>query len=392
MPPSDDDPSARAGSAPDPETAASVPADVADLVDRLLYGDERERRDALESFDELTAERESGAAAVADHLETMLVAEDAETRRRATLVVDSLVDRQPDAFARLRPELAAIGSDIADPARERAVLALSKLALERPDLGAPATETLVAMCHSRIGFDDEPADGIAGPPGAGPPVERVRESPERERRDAVRIHAAGALTRIAAERPDAVVDHVPRVGALLEYEDENHLVRSGACEVLESMARSNPDSAEPFAPALASLVATSVERTVVWRAADALEALAEGAPEAVGEAVASLAAEFGSRLESTHPGLRGASAGLLAYAAEVDPSTVEPFVPRFRDLLADEQPPVRANAALTLGLVDAVEAREELDDLATNDPDEDVRTLARSAVDRLEAAEADDAD
>lgn len=363
--------------------ARTNPEDVdIDAVVRLLVRGEREaRRIAIDAYDEATSARPEAAETAATALESDLRAESAETRRRAALTAAVLVDRDPSAFASVVPALDTVAADPSEPGRDPAAAALGGLAIERPAAVAPAAETLLSVAHSRIETSDDPAVERVLPETTAPGETGGPVGPERQRRDEVRVRSVAGLTRIAAERPEAVRDHAPRVAALLA--DDHHLVRAGACEVLESVAAAFPDAVEPFATDLADRVAADTQHPVPWRAADALNAVGRSFPGSVGEAVAPVADELGSFLDARDPGIRGVGVGLLTYAAEASPSSVASLAPTVRERLDDDRVPIRANAALVLGLIDATDAREDLERLAAEDSDEHVRAVARRSLERF---------
>lgn len=356
---------------------ASVDAD--DVVELLVHGERETRSIAFEAFEELAAVRSAAVDAAVARLEGYLADDSADVRRRAALTTGALVERYPEAFERVVPELRSIADDRSDRAREPAVLALAKLALERPTAAVPAVDALLAICHEPI---VTPTDSMAGRgvPVAGPRANAALK-PDRERRDEVRVPAIAGLARIAAAEPAALREVVSDVAALIE--DDNNLVRAAACETLEAMATAFPETVESFASDLATRVASDGKHPVPWRAADALAVIGNAYPERIGDAVAPIVDELSKFVESRDAERRTIGVVLLADAANARPEAIEPMVPTLRDLLRDDEPSVRANAALALGYAGVDAARATVADLAENDPDEDVRDAADRSLDRL---------
>ncbi|NKE36103.1 HEAT repeat domain-containing protein [Natronococcus sp. JC468] len=359
------------------DTAAADPERVplGDVVELLVLGDPETRRLAMACLETALEARPEATDAAVTAFERLLADDDAHVRRRAALSAGAAIQGTDAAsFEGLVPALEPIGDDPAEPGRDAAIRALAAIALERPESATGATDPLLEVCHARVVPAEPAADAL---PGAPSPV-----GPERDRRSATRVQAVAGLTRIAAERPAVLVDGAERVAALLE--DDHHLVRSGACEVLESLAERDPAAVEPFVPALVDRLVSDTDHPVPWRAADALNAVGGAYPERVGTALEPAVDDVGALLERRDPGIRGVGIGLLNYVAQVDPASVEGLLPCVRELLASNHAPVRANAALTLGLAGCEGAVDDLESLAADDPDGAVRDAAARALDRLE--------
>ncbi|WP_306061584.1 HEAT repeat domain-containing protein [Natronococcus wangiae] len=361
------------------DTVATNPAQVptAEVVELLALGDSETRRIAMACLEETIDARPEESAAAAAAFERFLDDDDPYVRRRAALSAGAVIRTDAESFETLVPTLRTIGNDPAEPGRDAAIRALSALALERPASATDAVEPLIDVCHARVvppgssRDDGHRGDDVAAAAG-----------PERDRRESTRVQAMAGLTRIAAERPEAVVDRAERIAALLE--DDHHLVRSGTCEVLESVAETHPAAVEPFVPALVDRLASDTDHPVPWRAADALNAVGGEYPIRVGEELREALDRIEGFLERRDPGIRGVGVGLLAYAAEADPGAITELVPRVRPLLEDDYAPVRANAALTLGLAGREEAADDLESLAADDSDPSVRDAATRALELLD--------
>lgn len=369
------------------DAAASDPEQVpiAEVVELLVLGDPETRRIAMACLEETIDARSEKPAAAPAAFERLLDDDDPYVRRRAALSAGAAIRKDAESFETLVPALRTIGSDPGEPGRDAAIQALAALAIERPGSATNAVEPLLDVCHARVVPTgpprDEPGpsrdDGYPDGDDAGAAV-----GPERDRRESTRVQATAGLTRIAAERPEAVVDRAERIAALLE--DEHHLVRAGTCEVLESLAEAYPAEVEPFVPALVDRLASDTEHPIPWRAADALNAVGDEYPIRVGEELRGVLDTIEKFLERRDPGIRGVGVGLLAYAVQADAGAVDELIPRVRALLEDDHAPVRANAALTLGLAGREKARDDLESLAADDPEPSVRDAAIRALELLD--------
>ncbi|WP_436925651.1 HEAT repeat domain-containing protein [Halosimplex amylolyticum] len=392
----------REASTIEPETV-----DVTDVVDLLLHPDRRVRGTASDALERLVDARPGAIDGAVDRLAAHLDADDPDRRRRAALTVASLSGDHAEELARLVPRLATLGTDRSEPGREPAVLALAKIGIARPAAAVEAVDVLLGLSRDPLA-DATSGAGSPGAPAAGPdaptaghgtsavgpggstrlPVGQTPRERDRARRDEVRVHAVAALARIATADPDAVRAATDGVADLLD--DDHGGVRAAACEFLEAVAPEHPSAVEPAAPDLAERAVSDPKHPVPWRAADALGALGEERPEAVGAAVAPVAGDLDRFLESRDGDRRAAGAAFLAHAALVRPRSIEPQAATLEGLLSDERPPVRASAALALGRAERIDAREPIADLAENDPATGVRDAARRAREHLEGAQRSD--
>jgi hypothetical protein len=345
--------------------------DVDELVDLLVFGANKTRRIAFDAYESLVSARPAIVDASVSRLQTHLTTDSAETRRRAALTAGILVEDYPDSFTQIVPDLRSIG-DSTEPGREPAIVALSRVAYVRPTAVTPAVETLLDVCFDSIPSEDSGSTDHSSlhPESDG----RAALHKDREQRDTVRLHAIAALTLIANEDPDVLVASVARIASLLE--DDHHLIRAGACELLESLASSSPAAVDPFATDLAERAATDAKHPVPWRAADALVVLEAERPECVGEAIAPNAAQMSRFVEARDPDRRRAGSTLLADTALVEPASVEQLLPALRELLSDDDADVRANAVIALEAAGDSDDRATIEALGETDPDERVRGTA----------------
>lgn len=345
--------------------------DVDELVDLLVFGTNETRRIAFEAYESLVSVRPTTVDASVTRLQAHLTADSADTRRRAAMTTGVLVEDHPGAFAQLVPDLRSLGEST-EPGREPAIVALSKVASERPTAVAPAVETLLDVCFDSIPVQQPESANHSGPHPESDGSAALQE--DRERRDAVRLHAIAALTLIADEDADTMRPYVARIADLLE--DDHNLIRSGACELLETVAASSPEAVDPFAPDLAERAATDSKHPVPWRAADALVALEAERPNRVGEAVAPVVDQMSRFLDASDPDRRRAGSTLVAATAQVQPESVEQLVPTLRELLSDEDSDIRSNAVLALAAAGNADDRDSIATIAETDPDDRVRESA----------------
>ncbi|USZ72414.1 HEAT repeat domain-containing protein [Natronosalvus halobius] len=355
--------------------------DVDELADLLVSESRKARQTAFEAYRTLVSDRPAVADDVGARLESHLTDDAADVRERAALTSAAFADKHPDVVDGLVHALRSIGTDPAEPGREAAIVAIAKLAHVRPASIVPAVDALVAICDDPVSAPTTGRDERGGPVGKS---DAAALQPERERRDQARLHAIAALTLLAADDPAAVRSDVPSIASLLQ--DDHHLIRAGACEVLEDLATAYPTSVEPFASELAERAATDTKHPVPWRAADALVALDAERPECVGEAVAPFASDLSRFLESSDVDRRRAGVALVADAALARPESLESMRPTLRDLLSDDDASVRMNAVISLGAAGTESDRSTIADLADSDPDERVRKTATRVHGRFDGS------
>ncbi|WP_137290791.1 HEAT repeat domain-containing protein [Natronorubrum halophilum] len=353
--------------------------DIDILTDLLIAPTKGVRRIAFDACQSLVSAQPAAVDDIVTQLETHLVNGSAKVRRRAALTTGVLVEEYPESIDRLAPPLRSIGNDPAEPGREAAIVALSKLAFERPAAVAPEVDTLLSICLDPVSVSPAIQAEHEGPYAES--EEEMALRPERERRDQIRLYALAALTQIATDEPAALRMSTSLVAPLLE--DDNNLIRAGACELLEPLASTYPSSVESFAPELAERAASDTKHPVPWRAADALVALDEKRPKQVGDAVAPFASDFSRFLESRDSGRRRTGIALLTDAAIVRPESIEPMLPTLRDLLGDDDSFVRTNATIVLGAAGDETDRSAIADLAETDPDGCVRETAARVLEQF---------
>ena len=331
-----------------PETVLPVAEDLA----ALLAGTATSANNALIALmPVLESSPEQTLDALEDHREAMrtLATSDVATiRQRATRLLL--------AFAGFRP------ASIAEPETVSALLDV----LERttPDHPAEIPERSDGVTRQ---FDE---------------FVTFQERREQQREATAREMAALALAELAAERPSAFEGEVDRLVTFVD--DRDPTVRAGTIDAVGRVAPVDRVASETAIPPLVALLVEEGRWPEIRsKAATALGLLAEVHPQSLVDAVEPHVEELRELLWADDEGVRGGGVGLLAYLAEADPSLARPARDRLLELLDDDAPFVRGNAALTLGFLDEPELEEQLRTLSRTDPDETVRRTAAQAVDEL---------
>ncbi|WP_226481919.1 HEAT repeat domain-containing protein [Natrinema amylolyticum] len=263
---------------------------------------------------------------------------------------------------------------------------LADLAAEAPTDVAPSTGAIVTVARERA---DQPLT-----------------------RELLRCLAA-----VAAERPDVVVEHVEAIADVL---DRRRGYDHWGLRALAHVSREEPTAIEPVAPVLTdALAANPVENgepalRALGRLArsegelPSLELVAHAAAlvdhddrslrhDAIGclgdvahrdpAAVEPVCADLEAALSFPEPDTRAVAAVTVArVAAEID-DAVDTVRGQLLELLADDQPHVRANACVALGHGGVDAAAPRLRELASEDPAPNVRDRASWAVRRLSTSQ-----
>jgi len=225
--------------------------------------------------------------------------------------------------------------------------------------------------------------------------------------------ATGCCVELVATDPEGLLDLVPTLSALLDADDPT---RTNALYVLSQLAVGYPEEVKPVVPQLLDGIS---DRAVAYQtnALSALGAIASAYPSAAVEAIDELTA----LADADHPGVRGNAIGLIADVAQehpdrttdaVDvvterlddddeyvrgnavsailhvglerPDAIAEATDRLEERLDDPAPIVRSNACKAVGSLDIEDARERLETLESDDPNEEVREHAGWALEQLE--------
>jgi|APHM01.1.fsa_nt_gi hypothetical protein len=185
-----------------------------------------------------------------------------------------------------------------------------------------------------------------------------------------------SLAYIAETSPGELITVVPKLESFLEEDNSPDV---GVLAALGRVAKSYPGVAKEAIPAAVSLMDADDSR-VRTNATGLLTDLAEEYPGELRSAVPQ-ATEL---LKDDDERLRHNLTSLLARVANEHPAVVEPATDALVARLDDSLAGTRLNACWALNYLGADRATPELEELAVNDPDEDVRKAARVAVDALE--------
>lgn len=272
---------------------------------RELLGTPRHATDALEVVATIADERPRDVAPLAEDIVAHLTGDDTERRGVAARCLSSVADHDAADVADAVPALEALVADRGD-GWPYAVHALNRVAAEHPERVRPAVPTLTEI------VGDESASTN------------------------VLLNATGALGRVCSEYPEAGLDGLEAVLALLTADD--HRVRANAAGVLSDIALGPVGALVPHVDALTPLLGADDEYL-----------------------------------------LTNATAA-LSRVAEVEPGAVAHLTDRFVDLLASDHELVRVNACWALGYLAAESATDALEDRRLHDDSEQVRNRAAWAL------------
>lgn len=182
---------------------------------------------------------------------------------------------------------------------------------------------------------------------------------------------------LSKDHPEELVSVVPKLESFLEDGDDELDV--GVLAALGRVAKSYPSLGKEAIPAATSVLEAEDKRRRA-NAAGLLTDIAEEYPDEL-QSVVPQAIEL---LEDDDERVRYNATSLLARVADEHPEAVEPATEALVACLDDEMSDTRFNVCWALIYIEADETVPELVELAENDPDEDVRAVARTAIERLE--------
>lgn len=307
---------------------ATVRADAADLLSRTIEP---------EADPDDVGERLAALAALLDDEAGLVRRTALEGADRATTVAPETAPALADAVA---PFLDREGES-----RRRAADVIARAATVDGESIADYAPRLVELCRTGDGYGQQDvATATAAARGADDAAtERIRKTDgdRWKRHRTVRGRAAYAIRQLAVTDPDALLDDMDGLAAALEEADST--TRRPLAETFLVLARHRPSAVASHRRALGDAIAEG-SPAAADRATRALAVLGMTEP-----AVADVARErvdaLGERLESEEAPVRGASATLLALAADADPEAIAPAEPALAELLTDEDDAVRVAAA-----------------------------------------------
>jgi HEAT repeat protein len=157
--------------------------------------------------------------------------------------------------------------------------------------------------------------------------------------DTVRLNATAALGRIVSEDPSVGIDIVDELVEL--FDADNPKLRNNAIGLIADVATVHTDVVEPYVDDIAPLLETDDTFT------------------------------------------RINASGALSRVAEDFPAAVDPLTPALIELLNDTDPQARQNACWGLGYLNAEDATANLEECASQDDDQDVRSRASWALSQI---------
>jgi HEAT repeat protein len=239
-----------------------------------------------------------------------------------------------------------------------------------PRLGATdtATQRAAARCVSELAAHDS-ADVVDTVPTLATILEDGAEG---------RQYAAYALCRIAADYPEEVKPVVPALQELVVDETASDNERLSATAALGRVTGEYPDAALPIVDDLATLLEAD-NRKLRNNAIGLLGDIAKLHQDWVVPYAEELAAFVD--VDDTYTRIN--TTGALSRLAQTHPAAIEPFTQLFVGRLDDDHEFVRENACWALGHLEAESARTPLESVAVDDQNDDVRTRAQWALDRL---------
>lgn len=337
--------------------------------------------------------------------------------KRATelrhLALTDPMDVDPEALAEI------LSNPLAPPAAHgAAIVALLNVARVRDDLGAsyvadlgrllgrPSLETaLVLRCLRQLAMNDAKA------------VLELRNDivdHVSTKTSDVTQAATGCCVELVATAPGEFVDLVPTLSTLLDT--ENDQIRTNAVYVLSGVAHEYPEEVKPVVPQLIDGL-TDRDHAYQTNALSTLGAVVSAYPAIGTSATETLAEIAGSDaqtkvranavgllgdiateyptalrdhvsvlvgcLHTDDEYLSGNAAAALLHIAVDDSEATEEAIPALVELLDDPSPVVRRNACKALGHLEATVALTQLQLMADDDPDEEVRSVAAWATTRV---------
>lgn len=314
------------------------------------------------------------------------IAQSGETRERrvAMLQLAWRAKDNPSACLSIVPQLTALLQSGEPAIQAEALYVLALIAEEFPEQVTPAATEVIEFLTT--------------------------ESHRDVQNDAITFVKA-----VAEQNPNAVVDAVPKLGALLQGQppDEEHAITA-----LQHIGETHPDSVVPIAPQLVTYIEEGEEVHQVGALA-VLGMLAKEYPNVAEETIptaskfldadnfklranatgllADLADEYPDQVRSVVPQaiellthedekVRYNATSILARVAKAHPDEVQRGIDPLIDSLDDDFPYTRLNACWALGYLKAESGRDQLEELANHDPDDEVRNAAEYALSEINDA------
>lgn len=192
-------------------------------------------------------------------------------------------------------------------------------------------------------------------------------------------YAVYALSQLTKAAPDAVQPATAALTDAVTNDDHSEGVRLNATAALGRIVQNTPTTGVDIAAGVAGLLhadSDKLQNNGIAFLGDIAKIHADAARPYVAEFAAALTTE--DRLARIN------ASCALSRIADDYPSDIRPYTQDLVRLLDDDDPVVRKNACWALGHVQAATATPDLERLAGNDPDEDVRIRAAWAISQIE--------
>jgi HEAT repeat protein len=307
--------------------------------------------------------------------------QDPAARRAAVRTIREGVDDDPGAYVPTVPKLRAALTEPELEVREDVAYCLAELARESPADVAPSADELVwfAAEHERAPATGEVLRCLAAVAADRPEaladhvatlvdVLSVREGYDR--------WGLRALAHVSLADATALEPAVPLLTSALVVNPEENGVP--ALSALGRVARETTPPSFAFVDHTVDLVDHS-DKSVRQNAIGCLADVAHQSPSVVEDACPRIV----PALESNDPRMRANAAVTIGRVAAGTPDAADPVRSQLLALLEDEYHYVRANACVALGYGRVSEARDRLSQLAAGDPEPTVRDRAAWACERL---------
>lgn len=363
----------------DPDLVREVTGGLGPVFD----ADDRERRNTAAQFvASLAREHRAAAAPAAADLIGLLDDEYTIARKSAAEALQWIGGEEPRHLFPAVEHLPVLLDSELPQTRQTAVVLAWVIAGEDATALTPVVDSLLGVLEEQIP-EGEPVD--VSPYNANEKADAIRAHQQEMQVDVrqARERAAVVLAAVADAEPSTMGARVDEVMDALDGEVDP-LVEGSLVEVLGLVAQHDPDAvADAGAASAAGNLLDHDDRGLAAKAAWTLAMLAEDRPETVRDAVLPRVESVRDLLDEEESWSRGTAASLLGYLAGADPEAVEPARERLLELLDDEAPYVRGSAAMTVGDLGGEEVRPRLEALAEEDPDEEVRAAAATALEAL---------
>lgn len=242
-----------------PESVAPGDVDEAEVRAALASPKPLVRQRGVEACETLAEADVDAVRPLLDDVAPLAGDDNAPIAQRAIAALDAVAESDPAALdGRLSDLAAALDTDIVDVQLTGADL-LGRLVVERPDLVAPHTRTLIRAIR-----DTEPDPEIRDFGDlVDDPVTRQtiaeHERGERKRRVSARRTLVNVVVAVTEQEPRSVLDAVDDLVTLLDDVDPS--VAGGAVDALGELAAVDPDAVAPVSDRL--LGCLDHDRTVV---------------------------------------------------------------------------------------------------------------------------------